>query len=125
MSLEQLAILGIAIFGFIVVVHAFNTVRAIKKASRRGTGGRTRRLVGGDAAARATAEGLVREVAAKHEALAAQARETGRLPAELEAPLQAARTYYLDRVEKRHKPLFNRAVDAILLGRDGAETPTD
>ena len=118
MSLEQLAILGIIIFGFIVIVHAFNTARSIKKLNRRGSMGRNRRLVGGDAAARATAAGLVREVAGKHEALAAQAQETGQVPPELEAALHEARVYYLDRVEKRHKPLFNQAVDEILLGKE-------
>ena len=118
MSLEQLAILGIIIFAFIVIVHAFNTARSIKKLNKRGSMGRTRRLVGGDAAARATAEGLVREAAAKHEQQADEARETGTIPKELEASLQEARVYYLDRVERRHKHQFNKAIDRILLGKE-------
>lgn len=118
MSLEQLAILGVAIFGLIAIVHAFNTVRGLRRIARRPrTEGRMRRLISGEGSARAVARSLLREVVAKHGPLVERARESGRLAPELEDALAEAQEYYRERVDKRLRPLFHEAVDAVILGR--------
>jgi len=113
-SLEQMAILGIVMFAIIIVIHGFNTVRSIRRAARSPEGGRVRRAVSGEAAARAMAEGLVRDVAREHPDLVAARRETGETPPDLDRALEKSREYFLDRVERRHRALFNLSVDRIL-----------
>lgn len=121
MSLEQLAILGIGIFGFIALVQAFNTVRNIKRSSRGAGQGRPRRPVGSADSALTMARGLVREVRSRHESLASQARETGQISGELEEHLEEARRYYRERVESRLRPLFHQAVNELILDREPPE----
>jgi len=112
-----MAILAIAVFGFIALLQAVNTARAIKRSSARPSG-RFRRPVAGDAAALELARSLVREAAGRHGAEAVEAGETGDIPAKLEAALEECRAHYRERVEHRHRILFNRAVDEIILRRD-------
>ena len=121
MNIEQLAILGIVVFGFIALMQAFSTVRSIKKAKRktadRVATSRYRRPVGSSVAARSIADGLVREIMEKHEALAKEALDTGIIPASLDEILQDTHAYYRERVETRHKALFHTAVNELLLNK--------
>ncbi|MFO8070762.1 MAG: hypothetical protein R6V85_02700 [Polyangia bacterium] len=117
MNLESIAILGVVIFAIIALAHGINTARSIRKLTRDRSAGRPRRLIAGEAAARQLAVAIVREVAAEHENAAARARAGDGLPAELEEALEKARDYYCDRVERRHRALFHRAVDSVLLDR--------
>jgi hypothetical protein len=76
-NLEQMAILGVVVFGFIALFHAFNTIRSLKKLSKRDPASRLRRPVCSEDSARAMARGLVRELADKHEGLV-ESRACGR-----------------------------------------------
>jgi biopolymer transport protein ExbB/TolQ len=117
MNLESIAILGVVIFAFIALAHGINTARSIRRLTRDRSAGRPRRPIAGEAAARQLAESIVREVAAKHEDEAAETRAGEGIPAELEEALEKAREHYCDRVERRHRALFHRAVDSVLLDR--------
>ena len=116
MSLEQLAILGIVIFGFMAAVNMFNTIRTYKRVKRIKPI-RVRRLVGGRESAVAMAESLVKEVMAQHPSETEEAQKTHRLPQELKERLDAVRGYYINRVEPPHKPIFNDVVDTLILKR--------
>lgn len=118
MSLEQLALLGIGIFAFIALVQAFNTARSIKRSSGKTVSGRYRRPVGSDQSARSMARSLVRECCERNEEQAREASESGRIPEQLEADLDEARRHFRERVEHRHRPIFNEAVDEIVLHKD-------
>lgn len=121
MNIEQLAILGIVVFGFIALMQAFSTVRSIKKANRKTTDrlstSRYRRPVGSGVAARSIADGLVREIMEKHKALAKEAMDTGIIPASLDEILQDTHAYYRERVDARHRALFHAAVNELLLNK--------
>ncbi len=121
MNIEQLAILGIVVFGFIALMQAFSTVRAIRKTKRKNTDRlsttRYRRPVGSSVAARSIADGLVREIMEKHKALAKEALDTGIIPASLDEILADTHAYYRERVETRHKALFHTAVNELLLNK--------
>jgi hypothetical protein len=123
--MEQIAILGVVVFGFIALFHAFNTVRSLRRAAKHRPANRPRRPVYSKDSARAMAQGLVREVAAKKERLVEQARESGVVPAELEAALEESRAYFRERVEPRLRPVFNAAVDEVILGREPAGSSAD
>lgn len=124
MNIEQLALLGIIVFGFMAVVNVFNSIRSYKRHNRMKPM-RVRRLIGGKESALALAESLVNDVISKHKDAAANARQTGRLPPDLETTLEELRTYYLGRVEPIHKTLFNEAVDKLILKRDTSNTKRD
>ena len=115
MNLEQLALMGIVVFAIMALATSFNALRALKRASG-GVGRRPRRLISNAESARATARGVVREVTARHEELVARSRDAGRVVPELEAALAEARDYFVERVEGRHRVLFNEAVDDVVLG---------
>ena len=121
MNIEQLAILGIVVFGFIALMQAFSTVRSIKKSNRKTTDrlstSRYRRPVGSGVAARSIADGLVREIMEKHEALAKEALDTGIIPDSLDEILQDTHAYYRERVEGRHRALFHTAVNELVLNK--------
>ena len=119
MNLEQLALLGIALFAFMALASSFNAIRSFKRMSP-GKLQRVRRLIGGDASALTMARSVVTEVKEKHPQAALESKELGMLAHELEEPLEEARTYFLGRVENRHRALFNRAVDE---NHPGARTP--
>ncbi|MCP4675568.1 MAG: hypothetical protein GY854_08700 [Deltaproteobacteria bacterium] len=123
MNLEQLAILGIVIFGFMAATTAFNTVRSIKRSSPRSGLHRVRRLVGSKEMARSMAESLVREIARNHPDEVKMSQELEILAPELEEPLNQAEAYYLSRVESRHRVLFSRIVEDIILGRETSDSP--
>ena len=122
MSIEQLAMLGIGVFGFIAIVRAYSMLlgmkRAHHRAEKRKTEGRYRRPVGVDSAAASIAEGLIVEVIKKHEILAAEARDTGQIPKDLEPYLEEAQMYYRARVESRLRPLFHEAVNKVVLDQN-------
>ena len=115
MNMEQIAILGVVVFGFIALFHAFNTIRSLKKLAKHRPASRPRRPVYSEESARAMARGLVREVADKHERLVEQARRDGNVPPELEQALEESRLYFRERVEPRLRPLFNLVVDEVVL----------
>ena len=121
MNIEQLAILGIVIFGFIALMQAFSTVRSIKKVNKKTTDRlsttRYRRPVGSGVAARLIADGLVREIMEKHEALAKEALDTGIIPESLDEILAETHAYYRERVESRHRTLFHIAVNELVLNK--------
>ena len=121
MNIEQLAILGIVVFGFIALMQAFSTVRSIKRGNRkttdRASASRYRRPVGSGVAARSIADGLVREIMEKHEALAREALDTGVIPKSLEEILADTHSYFRERVESRHRGLFHTAVNELLLNK--------
>jgi hypothetical protein len=117
MTLEQLALLGIVIFGFMAVVNVFNAIRTYKRVKRMKPM-RVRRLVGGRESAMAMAESLIKEIMAQHPEEIAEAMETKALPASLEERLNGVREYYLSRVEPVHKPLFNEVVNALILSKE-------
>ncbi len=121
MNIEQLAILGIVVFGFIALMQAFSTVRSIKKTKKKNidrlSTTRYRRPVGSAVAARSVADGLVREIMEKHEALAKEALDTGIIPESLDEILRDTHAYYRERVEPRHKALFHIAVNELLLNK--------
>lgn len=117
MNMEQIAILGIVVFGFIALFHAFNTVRSIKRLAARQGSQRPRRPMTSEASARTMAQGLVREVIEKHETAATQARGSGACGPELTEALEEARLYFRERVDTRCRPVFNQVVDEIILGR--------
>jgi predicted Holliday junction resolvase-like endonuclease len=116
-SLEQLALLAIALFAFMAIVNMFYSVRSIKRASGFKSE-RVRRLVGGTDCARAVAESVIKEIIAKYPDEAARASQAKKLSSDLEAEVEKARTYYLGRVEAVHKPLFNDAVDKLILKKN-------
>ena len=116
MNIEQLALLGILIFGFMAAVNIFNTIRTYRRHNRMKPM-RVRRLIGGKEAANAMAESLVHDVIEKHRASVAAAEQTGKLSPELEEILEEIRLYYLNRVEPIHKTLFNDAVDRLILNK--------
>ena len=118
-NIEQLALLGILIFGFMAAVNIFSTLRTYRKYKRMKPI-RVRRLVGGKESAKALAESLVNDVMEKHPLLISTAKQSRRLPNELEKILDDVRIYYLNRVEPIHKTLFNDAVDTLILN---SETP--
>ena len=118
MNIQQLAILGIVIFGFMIVVVTFNTIRTYKRVKRIKPM-RVRRLVGGRDSAMAMAESLVKEVMAQHPEETAQATANKKLPKPLEERLDGVRRYYLSRVEPVHKTIFNATVDRLILGEKG------
>ncbi|MCP4605787.1 MAG: hypothetical protein GY847_35580 [Proteobacteria bacterium] len=115
MNLELLAILGIAVFGFMAIATSFNAVRSIKRMTRRTDFHRIRRLVRSPDLARSTAQSVVREVASENSLEVQKAAEQGRLTPELEQALAEAETYFLSRVESKHRALFTQAVDEIIL----------
>ncbi len=121
MNIEQLAILGIVIFGFIALMQAFSTVRSIKKVNRKATdrlsSTRYRRPVGSGVSARLIADGLVREIMEKHKALAEEAADTGIIPESLDEILRETHAYYRERVESRHRALFHTAVNELVLNK--------
>ncbi len=116
MNLEQLAILGIIVFAFMAMSTSFNAIRSIKRVnSNRRNLRRVRRLVGSAASARSIADSVIKEVAVKNSLEVQRARDQGRLTPELEEALALAQTYFLGRVESRHRVLFSKAVDEIIL----------
>ncbi len=121
MNIEQLAILGIVVFGFIALMQAFSTVRSIKKTNKKTTDrlstSRYRRPVGSGVAARSIADGLVREIMEKHQALAKEAMDTGIIPASLDEILQDTHAYYRERVDARHRALLHSAVNELVLNK--------
>lgn len=114
MSVEQLALLAIAVFSFMALANMFNSVRAIKHAMRFKPE-RIRRLIGGKESARAVAESIVKDIAQKFPAEANASMKARKITPELDKELEKARAYYLSRVEPIHKSLFNEALDSILL----------
>ena len=116
MNMEQIAILGVVVFAFIALFHSFNTIRSLKKLSKRRDGHRPRRPISSPASARSMAEGLIREVAAKHEDLCEQARQRGALGRELREALEEPRQYFRERVDVRCRPIFNQVIDERILG---------
>lgn len=114
--MEQIAILGVVVFAFIALFHSFNTIRSLKRASKRRDGHRPRRPIGSPASARSMAEGLIREVSTKHEELCERAREQGVIGPELLEALEEPRLYFRERVDVRCRPVFNQVVDERILG---------
>ena len=114
MDVEQLALLGIAVFSFMAIVSLYSAVRSYKRAFKQQPM-RIRRLIGGKDSARAVARSIVRETAEKHEAEVRKSRETGRVTESLEDALAEARAYFLSRVEPIHRTLFSEAVNDIIL----------
>jgi hypothetical protein len=124
MNIEQLALLGIIIFGFMAVVNIFNTVRTYRRYHRMKPM-RVRRLVGGKESAKAIAESLIKDVMADNPEATRIARQSGNLPPELSEKLNEVRAYYLNRVEPIHKTLFNETVDTLLHDRDRSVSPKE
>jgi hypothetical protein len=121
--MEQIAILGVVIFAFIALFHSFNTIRSLKKMSRRRDGHRPRRPISSPASARSMAEGLIREVGEKHEGLFDKAREQGAIGPELLEALEEPRQYFRERVDARCRPIFNQVIDERILGLDPEPEP--
>lgn len=114
MNLEQLAIIGIAVFSFMALTTAIGAIRSAKRMGSRSEIRRVRRLVGGTESARAVALSIVDEIAKNHRESVTTLKKTGRLDRELENAIAEARVYFLSRVESRHRTLFSKAVDDII-----------
>lgn len=125
MNIEQIAILGVVIFGFIAVFHAFNTLRSLKKLTRRSGEHRPRRPICSPASARTVAEGLIREVISKRGELVERDRERGVVGPELTVALEEPRQYFRERVDARCRPIFNQVVDELLLGLEPEPMPEE
>ena len=116
MSVEQLALLAIALFAFMALVNMWSSVRAIKR-SMRFKPERIRRFIGGAESARACAESILRDLAEKFPEETDASARAGQITEALSPEMDKARTYYLSRVEAIHKPLFNETVDKVILGK--------
>lgn len=125
MNLEQLALMGILVFGIGAVLYAFRTIGSINRLRRRPGEHRPRRPINSPASARAMAEGLIREVGTRHEELVARAREQGTIGPELLEALEEPRQYFRERVDVRCRPIFNQVVDEKILGRAPEQEPGD
>ena len=121
MNLEQLALLGIGIFGFMALVTSFNAVRTMKRSAKQGGGGRLRRLIASPDVANSVAKSVVSEVRDKLEEEVEASRKSGTATPELEKALEEAKSYYLSRVESRYRTLFSKAVSSIIFARDDSE----
>ena len=122
MTVEHLALLGIAIFGFMAVMNLFTALRSFKR-SRRQSVIRVRRLIGGPDAAMAVARSVVKDISEKLPEDVATCRETGHYSPELEKSLNTGREYYVSRVEPIHRELYTRAIEEIILRRGANDTP--
>ena len=118
MNLEQLAIFGIVVFAVMALAALVNTVRSFRRSKKTTKVFRVRRLIGGKDSARAVANSVVCEIAQLHPQEVEKSKELGVLTAPLEEALGEARTYYLGRVESRHRALFTQAVDRFILGKE-------
>jgi predicted RecB family endonuclease len=116
MSVEQLALLGIAVFAFMAVVNMLQSARSFKRTMRYKPI-RVRRLVGGTESARAIAESLIKEIILKFPDEAAASKRAKKLTAVLEDEIEKAAVYYFGRVEAIHKPLFNDSLNRIVFGK--------
>jgi hypothetical protein len=117
LTVEHLAILGIAIFGFMAVMNLYTALRTLKRSKIRPLG-RMRRLIGGPDAARAVAMSVVREIADRYPEELSKSQEVCELTPPLEEALQKGREYYLSRVEPIHRGLFTDAIDHIVFERE-------
>ena len=118
MNLEQLAIFGIVVFAVMALGAFVNTVRSFRRSKKTTKVFRVRRLIGGKDSARAVANSVVCEIAQLHPQEVDKSKELGVLTAPLEEALAEAHTYYLGRVESRHRALFTQAVDRFILGKE-------
>ncbi|MDJ0765593.1 MAG: hypothetical protein QNJ97_21605 [Myxococcota bacterium] len=122
MNLEQLAIFGIAVFGFMAIASAFNAVRTIKRIVRRPDNRRFRRRIAGTEAALYAAQSIVGEIAEKHaKEVTASRAQTHRTP-KLKKALDEGEAYFLTRVEPRHRPLFEQVVQELIFKKTGDST---
>lgn len=119
MTLEQLALLGIAVFAFMAVTTFFNTVRTIKRMTQGTTRQRARRLIGAPTPAKAVAVAVVEEISGRHPEEVELSRERGQLTETLEKALNEGRAYFLSRVESRHRIMFSEAIDEIVFNKKG------
>jgi hypothetical protein len=117
MDLEQIAILGIAVFAFMAIAHTVNSVRSMKKIVRRSRIQRVRRLISTPDSARAMALSVVHEAAQKYPDEVENLRRGTKMASELGQALEEARSYYLGRVETRHKAIFNLVVDEVIYAK--------
>jgi hypothetical protein len=118
LSLEQLAIFAIIVFAIMASGAFFNMVRSFRRSKKQMKVFRVRRLIGGKDSARAVADSVVCEIAQLHPQEVEKSKELGVLAAPLEEALEEARTYYLGRVESRHRALFTQAVDRFIFGKE-------
>ncbi len=116
MSVEQLALLGIAVFAFMAVVNMFQSVRYIRNSSQY-KHERVRRLVGGKESANAIAESVIKNILSDNYEEVMLSRKQGKATSVLEEKLEKARAYYIGRVEPMHKSLFNDVCERIIFER--------
>ncbi len=118
MNLEQLALLGIGVFGFMALAVFINAWRTVKRTGQQLRPQRMRRLLGGEELARSVARSVVGEVASNHPDAVRQSRRKGQLTPDLEQALDKARDYYTKRVESRYRVLFTMVVNEIVFDAD-------
>ena len=123
MNVEQLALLGIAIFSFMAIVSLYNALRSYKHSFKHKPM-RVRRLIGGKESARSVARRVVSATAEKLARDVEKSRDNGQLTEPLEDALNEARAYFLGRVEPIHRTLFTEAVDEIILGKPSSDDPS-
>lgn len=121
MSLEQLALLGIVIFAFMAVATSFNAFRSFKRSRERSSSRLARRQISGTQAAYEVARSVVRETKKRHPAEAQASKDQGRLTKKMEKELAEAETYFLSRVESRHRALFTKALNELILDRKSSD----
>ncbi len=114
LSLEQLALIAIALFGFMALVNMLSGARAIKR-SMGYKSERIRRLIGSTDSARTLAESILNDIADKFPDEVAASKRDVKISDALTPELEKARAYYLSRVEPVYKVLFHESVDKIIL----------
>ena len=114
MNLEQLAMIGIAVFSFMALTTAFGAIRSARRLGASNQLQRVRRLVGSAESAQAIAESIAREIVENNGQAVETLRQTGRLDPVLEKAIAEARAYFLGRVEPRLRTIFSKTVDDII-----------
>lgn len=117
MTLDQLALFGIGAFAFMALAAFLNTMRTVKKISRRSPNYRIRRLIGSEYSARTVAESVIKEIVESNPELVRVAKASGHLTPELGELVDEARNYFLGRVESRHKVVFSQTVDRLIFDK--------
>jgi hypothetical protein len=111
------ALLVFATFGILALIQTFKATHQTKKRAVKYAKKRTRRIINSEPVAKQLAESIVKETAVKHPEAATAAKESEKIPKELEKALEKSMEHFKNRVSPRFKHLFYNAINKIILNK--------